>query len=70
MDSRQPVRLVIPDAIVQRLEAAADPRSEGKSICIEILQQLADHARRVGGAIMAPLNEASIPDVIREFRMG
>ena len=61
---------VIPDAIIQRLEAAADPRSEGKSICIEILQQLADMPGVSGAHIMAPLNEASIPDVIREFRMG
>jgi methylenetetrahydrofolate reductase (NADPH) len=61
---------VIPDAIIQRLEAAADPRSEGKSICIEILQQLADLPGVSGAHIMAPLNEASIPDVIREFRMG
>ena len=61
---------VIPDAIIQRLEAAADPRSEGKSICIDILQQLADMPGVSGAHIMAPLNEASIPDVIREFRMG
>jgi methylenetetrahydrofolate reductase (NADPH) len=61
---------VIPDAIIQRLEAAADPRSEGKSICIEVLQQLADMPGVSGAHIMAPLNEASIPDVIREFRMG
>jgi len=61
---------VIPDAIIQRLEAAADPRSEGKSICIEILQQLANMPGVSGAHIMAPLKEASIPDVIREFRMG
>ena len=61
---------VIPDAIIQRLEAAADPRSEGKLICIEILQQLAGMPGVSGAHIMAPLNEASIPDVIREFRMG
>ena len=42
MDSRQPVRVCDSDAIIQRLDAAADPRSEGKSICIDILQQLAD----------------------------
>ncbi len=61
---------VIPDSIIQRLEAAADPRSEGKLICIDILQRLADMPGVSGAHIMAPLNEASIPDVIREFRMG
>ena len=60
---------VIPDAIIQRLEAAADPRSEGRSICIDILRQLADIPGVSGAHIMAPLNEASIPEVIHEFRI-
>jgi methylenetetrahydrofolate reductase (NADPH) len=59
---------VIPDAIIRRLEAAADPRSEGQSICMDILRQLADMPGVSGAHIMAPLNEASIPEVIREFR--
>ena len=33
---------LIPDAIVSRLEKAADPKREGRRICIEVLQELAD----------------------------
>jgi methylenetetrahydrofolate reductase (NADPH) len=59
---------VIPDAVVQRLEAAADSRREGQVICVEILRELATIGGVSGAHLMAPLNEASIPDVIREFR--
>ncbi|HLY55569.1 MAG TPA: methylenetetrahydrofolate reductase [Stellaceae bacterium] len=59
---------VIPDAIIDRLEAAADPKNEGKRICVELLRELAA-IEGVGGAhIMAPLNEAAIPEVIEAFR--
>ena len=59
---------VIPDAIVQRLESASDPRREGQRICVEILRELATIRGVSGAHIMAPLNEASIPDVIRAVR--
>jgi methylenetetrahydrofolate reductase (NADPH) len=56
--------VTIPDAIVDRMEAAADPKAEGRTICVELLQQLAEIDGVSGAHIMAPLNEASIPDVI------
>jgi methylenetetrahydrofolate reductase (NADPH) len=59
---------VIPDAIVQRLESAPDPKREGQRICVEILRELATIRGVSGAHIMAPLNEASIPDVIRAVR--
>jgi methylenetetrahydrofolate reductase (NADPH) len=59
---------VIPDAIVQRLEAASDPRREGQAICVEVLRELAAIPGVSGAHIMAPLNEAAIPEVIRTFR--
>jgi methylenetetrahydrofolate reductase (NADPH) len=55
---------VIPDAIVARLDGAADPREEGRNICIELLHQLAEIPGIAGAHIMAPLNPSSIPDVI------
>ena len=61
---------VIPDAIIERLEVATDPRSEGKSICVDMLRQLVAMPGVSGAHIMAPLNEASMPEVIREFRNG
>ena len=61
---------IIPDAIVARLEDASDPRAEGKRICVELLGAL-QHIKGVAGAhIMAPLNEASIPEVIVAAGLG
>ena len=40
----------IPDAVIARLEGAADPRAEGKRICVEMIQALARGARRRGRA--------------------
>jgi methylenetetrahydrofolate reductase (NADPH) len=59
---------VIPDTIVQRLEAAQDPKREGQAICVEVLRELATITGVSGAHIMAPLNELAIPDVIRAFR--
>jgi methylenetetrahydrofolate reductase (NADPH) len=59
---------VIPDSIVSRLEAAADPRREGQEICVELLRELERIPGVSGAHIMAPLNESAIPEVIRAFR--
>jgi methylenetetrahydrofolate reductase (NADPH) len=40
---------MIPDRVVDRLERAADPKAEGRKICVELLQQLAE-TPGVGGA--------------------
>jgi methylenetetrahydrofolate reductase (NADPH) len=57
---------LIPDAIVQRLEKAADPKREGRRICVEVLQQLADTPGVAGAHVMAPMNFAEIPMTIEE----
>jgi methylenetetrahydrofolate reductase (NADPH) len=59
---------IIPDAIVQRLEASAHPKREGQAICLEILHELAAIPGISGAHLMAPLNEAALPDVIRDYR--
>jgi methylenetetrahydrofolate reductase (NADPH) len=61
---------IIPDAMVARLEAASDPRDEGKRICIELLGALQQIDGVAGAHIMAPLNEAAIADVIVEAGLG
>jgi methylenetetrahydrofolate reductase (NADPH) len=57
---------IIPEDIVQRLEKAADPKLEGRRICIEILRELAEMPGIAGAHIMAPQNFAEIPAVIAE----
>ena len=57
---------LIPDAIVERLERAADAKREGRRICVELLQQLADIPGIAGAHVMAPMNFAEIPLAIEE----
>jgi len=55
----------IPDAIIQRLEKAADPRAEGTKICVELLRELAEVPGVAGAHVMAPMNFAEIPVAIQ-----
>lgn len=55
---------VIPDAIVERLERAADPAREGRAICVELMQELAEIPGIAGAHVMAPQNPSAIPEVI------
>jgi methylenetetrahydrofolate reductase (NADH) len=57
---------LIPDAIMQRLEKAADPKREGRRICVEVLQQLAETPGVAGAHVMAPMNFTEIPAAIEE----
>jgi methylenetetrahydrofolate reductase (NADPH) len=59
---------IIPEALIERLEAAADERLEGRRICVELLQQLQQIPGVAGAHLMAPLNAAALPLVISEFR--
>ncbi len=55
---------IIPDAVIARLEQAADPRREGVKICAELLQELATIPGIAGAHLMAPQNPAAIPEAI------
>jgi methylenetetrahydrofolate reductase (NADPH) len=57
---------IIPDAMIARLEAAADPAAEGRRLCLDLMQELAGIPGVAGVHIMAPGNEAAIVDVIRD----
>ncbi len=57
---------IIPDRLIARLEQAADARAEGRKICVELLQQLAETPGIAGAHIMAPQNPAAIAEVITE----
>jgi methylenetetrahydrofolate reductase (NADPH) len=57
---------LIPDAIVARLEKAADPKREGRRICVEVLQELAQTPGVAGAHVMAPMNFAEIPATIED----
>lgn len=55
---------VIPDAVIERLERAADPKLEGKQICIEVIRQLAAVPGISGVHVMAPQFHSALVEVI------
>lgn len=55
---------LIPDAIVERLDTAADPKAEGRRICAELIQEFAEIPGIAGAHVMAPQNPSTIPEVI------
>jgi methylenetetrahydrofolate reductase (NADPH) len=59
---------IIPDAMVARLEQADDAAAEGRKICIETIEELSLIPGVAGAHIMAPGNDAAIPEVIAAVR--
>ncbi len=55
---------IIPDAFIERMEKAADPAREGVRICVELIEELSTIPGVAGVHIMAPGNDAAIPEVI------
>ena len=62
--------ITIPDAVVHRLENAANPRAEGLVICAEHLSQLAEIPGVSGANIIASTDLAMIPEVINASHLG
>jgi methylenetetrahydrofolate reductase (NADPH) len=59
---------IIPEALIARMEQAADPPREGVRICVELIEELAAIPGVAGVHIMAPGNDAAIPEVIKAAR--
>ncbi len=59
---------IIPDALVTRMEQAGDPSREGVRICVELIEELSTIPGVAGVHIMAPGNDAAIPEVIAAAR--
>jgi methylenetetrahydrofolate reductase (NADPH) len=59
---------IIPDAFIARLEQAADPEAEGRRICVELISELAAIPGVAGVHVMAPGNDAAVPEVIAEAK--
>lgn len=56
--------VMIPDALITRLDNASDPREEGMQICVETLQEMQEIPGMAGASIMATRDLASIPEII------
>jgi methylenetetrahydrofolate reductase (NADPH) len=59
---------IIPDAIVERMESASDPAAEGRRICLDLVRELAEVPHLAGVHVMAPGNDAAVPEIIRATR--
>jgi methylenetetrahydrofolate reductase (NADH) len=59
---------IIPEEMVKRLEQASDAQAEGRRMCVELLHELAEIPGVAGAHVMAPNNEAAVPEVIAAVR--
>ncbi len=59
---------IIPDALIARMEAASDPAAEGRRICLDLVAELAGIPHVAGCHIMAPNNDAVVPEIIGAAR--
>jgi methylenetetrahydrofolate reductase (NADPH) len=59
---------IIPDDFIARLEKAADPARDGLRICVELIEELSSIRGVAGVHIMAPGNDAAIPEAIAAAR--
>jgi methylenetetrahydrofolate reductase (NADPH) len=61
---------LVPDEIVARLEGAADPRREGRAICVEVVRELALIPGIAGAHVMAPRDHAGLAEVLAGAGVG
>ena len=54
----------IPDAVIDRLRGASDPKSEGVKICVEMMQQAREIEGVSGVHVMAYRQEHRVPEII------
>jgi methylenetetrahydrofolate reductase (NADPH) len=59
---------IIPDETIARLDAASDPAAEGLRLCVELIEELAETRGVAGVHVMAPGNDAGVPQVLAEAR--
>jgi methylenetetrahydrofolate reductase (NADPH) len=59
---------IIPDVLVERMAAAAEPAREGVRICAEVIEELSSIPGVSGVHIMAPGNDAAIAEVVAAVR--
>ena len=60
----------VPDSVVERLKAAADPKEEGIQMCVEQIQRLASIEGVRGVHIMAVAWEEKVPEIVRRAGLG
>jgi methylenetetrahydrofolate reductase (NADPH) len=62
--------VIIPDAIIERIESARDEKAEGHKICIEYIEQVREIAGVAGVHVMAINQDEAIPDILAAAQAG
>jgi methylenetetrahydrofolate reductase (NADPH) len=60
----------VPDELVHRMKAAADPKKEGLSICVETIERLKDIEGVHGVHIMSIGWEEVVPEIVERSGVG
>lgn len=61
--------MIVPDAIVERLKNAKDPKEEGVRLCVEQIEHLRTIEGVRGVHIMAMAWEEKVPEIVRRSRL-
>jgi 5,10-methylenetetrahydrofolate reductase len=56
----------IPDAVIERLEGAADQKAEGKRLCVDIIQQVREIKGVAGVHVMAYRQEEYVAEMVHD----
>ncbi|MBV9557548.1 MAG: methylenetetrahydrofolate reductase [Pseudolabrys sp.] len=59
---------IVPDALIDRMEGAADPVAEGSAIALELIEEISSIKGIAGVHIMAPNNDAAVPAILKSAR--
>jgi len=62
--------VIIPDALIERMEGAEDERAEGRKICVELIQQMREIEGIAGVHIMAIRQQEAIPEIVAQAQIG
>ncbi|MGB9887845.1 MAG: methylenetetrahydrofolate reductase [Moorellales bacterium] len=58
--------MIVPDAIIERMKKASDPKAEGVEICVEQIQRLRSIEGVAGVHIMAVMWEEIVPTIVEK----
>ncbi|MCZ6509925.1 MAG: methylenetetrahydrofolate reductase [Alphaproteobacteria bacterium] len=62
--------VIIPDAVIDRLEGAADEKAEGRKICIEFIEQVKEIGGVAGVHVMAINQDEAIAEILAAAHIG
>jgi methylenetetrahydrofolate reductase (NADPH) len=58
--------MIVPDAVIDRLKNASDPKAEGVRLCVEQIEHLTSIEGVHGVHIMAVSWEEKVPEIVRD----